>query len=79
MTNLTNFKTNELSQNESSNLKGGQQMTFCEWYINQRTSEGKKINQGQLSKAMELDGILNSDGMDAALASGGQNFKNKYA
>lgn len=78
MTNLTNFKTNELSQNESSNLKGGA-MTFCEWYINQRTSEGKKVNSGQLSKAMELDGILNSEGMDAALASGGQEFKNKYA
>lgn len=78
MTNLTNFKANELNKNESFNLKGGA-MTFCEWYINQRASEGKKVNQGQLNKAMGYDAILNSQGMDAALAAGGDNFKAKYA
>ena len=75
MSKLSNFKKNEITN--TSNLKGG---VFCEWYINQRTSEGKKVNSGQLSKAMALDSIVATDGLDAAMATtDGQQFAAKYA
>jgi hypothetical protein len=75
MSKLSNFKNFEIK--DASNLKGG---VFCEWYINQRTSKGKKVNSGQLSKAMALDAIVATDGVDAALAtSEGQQFAAKYA
>lgn len=75
MKGLNNFKSNEISLNAANNVKGGN--NFCEWYINQRA--GKTIAQGQITKAMELDAILYTEGMDAALAAGGAEFKAKYA
>ncbi|NJN78361.1 MAG: hypothetical protein HC803_08575 [Saprospiraceae bacterium] len=72
MNNLTNFKANEISLAAANNVKGGN--NFCEWYINQRTSEGKKVNQGQINKAMELDAILYAEGYDAAMSQGGAAF-----
>ncbi len=68
MSKLKNFKANEIN---AANIKGG---NFCEWYINQRTSEGKTIASGQLNKAMELDAILATEGEAAAMAQGGAEF-----
>lgn len=75
MNKLSNFKNYEIK--DASNLKGG---VFCEWYINQRTSKGKKVNSGQLSIGMSLDAIVATDGLDAAMATTeGQKFAAKYA
>jgi hypothetical protein len=76
MKNLKDFQSNEIELNAANNIKGG---IFCEWYINQRTSSGKQVNSGQLAKAMELDNILYTQDMDAALAAGGDKFQAKYA
>lgn len=75
MKKLANFKANELNTKEAFNLKGGN--NFCQWYINQRTAKGKKVNQGQITKAMELDGILATEGVDAAMEQGGSAFMAK--
>ncbi len=75
MSKLSNFKNNEIKN--AANVKGG---VFCEWYINQRTSKGKKVNSGQLNQAMVLDGIVATDGLDAAMATTeGQKFAAKYS
>lgn len=76
MQNLRKFKSNELSKNQASSLKGGSTFNFCEWYINQRA--GKNVSPGQLNQAMVLDAILAADGYEAALAAGGSEFLEQW-
>lgn len=75
MSKLNNFRANAINRSKSAQIKGG--TNFCEWYINQRG--GKKIAQGQISKAMVLDSILTTDGEDAAMAAGGAEFLAKHS
>jgi hypothetical protein len=76
MSKLQNFKCQEISLNESSNLKGG---VFCEWYINQRTAAGKTVSNGQMMQAMDLDAIVATDGEAAAMAQGGSAFMARWS
>jgi len=76
MSKLSKFKGQAVSLNVSINIKGG---VFCEWYINQRTSEGKKTNDGQMKQAMDLDAIVATDGEAAAMAQGGAEFMARWS
>lgn len=76
MSKLQNFKNQEISLTESSNLKGG---VFCEWYINERASKGKKVNNGQMKQAIALDAIVATDGEAAAMAQGGAAFMARWS
>ena len=73
---LNQFKQFELTNSQMETQKGG---IFCELYIGYAEANDKNVNNGQLSKGMELDAIYLVDGMAAALAQGGQNYINKYS
>lgn len=76
MKNLKNFKSNEISLEAANNVKGGD---FSEWYISQRTSGGEAVSAGELSEAVQLDGVLYTQGLNAAMAQGGTAFMAKNA
>ena len=73
---LNNFKKFEISKSETVNTKGG---IFCEIYIGYTEANGESINNGQMQKGMNLDAILATEGLDAAMQKGGANYVAKYS
>jgi hypothetical protein len=74
MSKLSNFNNQKISLNEASDLKGG---LFCEWYISQRTAQGKEIKQKHMNKAMRLDALIAKKGLDVAMQRGA-NFMSRF-
>lgn len=73
---LSEFKQFEISKENSINQKGG---VFCEIYIGYTEANNQSINNGQMQKGINLDNVLATEGMAAALQQGGQNYLNKYS
>ena len=73
---MKSFKQFEISKEQTVNTKGG---IFCEIYVGYTEENGESISNGQMQKGMNLDAILATQGMAAALQKGGQNYINKYS
>lgn len=62
MKNLSTF--NQLTKEQTQQVKGGSRTTFCEWYVGLHGSDA--INDGIILNAVKLDTKSNGGGLKKA-------------